>query len=134
MDHTDIRGLGTALHQSVAGLPRSSVGDHHEGCPHSRAEDSPHRVRASRCRSGVSGDYVMELLRVKSGGRLGIGDDLSADIPEEGGQFAREGDADLVVVQASSFQAAITVVQPHLCTPGDRADWRRLSVLTRLQL
>jgi uncharacterized protein YbaP (TraB family) len=29
MDHTDIRGLGTALHRSVAGLPRSSVGDHH---------------------------------------------------------------------------------------------------------
>jgi hypothetical protein len=28
MDHTDIRGLGTALHCSVAGLPRSSVGGH----------------------------------------------------------------------------------------------------------
>jgi hypothetical protein len=44
MDHTDIRGLDTALHCSVAGLPRSSVGDHPEGCPHSRAEGSPHRV------------------------------------------------------------------------------------------
>src|SRR5258708_28115944 len=29
MDHTDIRGLVTAIHLSVAGLPRSSVGDHH---------------------------------------------------------------------------------------------------------
>lgn len=28
MDHTDIRGLATALHRSVAGLPRSRVGDH----------------------------------------------------------------------------------------------------------
>lgn len=44
MDHSDIRGLITALHRSVAGLPRSSVGDHPEGCPHSPAEGSPHRV------------------------------------------------------------------------------------------
>ena len=29
MDHADIRGLVTAIHLSVAGLPRSSVGDHH---------------------------------------------------------------------------------------------------------
>ena len=28
MDHTDIRGLVTAFHRSVAGLPRSRVGDH----------------------------------------------------------------------------------------------------------
>ena len=41
MDHADIRGLGTAVHRSVAGLPRSSVGDHPEGCPHSGLEDSP---------------------------------------------------------------------------------------------
>jgi hypothetical protein len=29
MDHVDIRGLITAIHLSVAGLPRSKVGDHH---------------------------------------------------------------------------------------------------------
>src|ERR1700726_1470556 len=29
MDRTDIRGLVTAIHLSVAGLPRSSIGDHH---------------------------------------------------------------------------------------------------------
>lgn len=28
MDQSDIRGLGTALHRSVAGLPLSSGGDH----------------------------------------------------------------------------------------------------------
>jgi hypothetical protein len=28
MDHSDIRGLVTAFHRSVAGLPRSNVGDH----------------------------------------------------------------------------------------------------------
>src|SRR3974390_1267553 len=27
-DHADIRGLATAIHWSVAGLPRSNVGDH----------------------------------------------------------------------------------------------------------
>ena len=29
MDHSDIRGLATALHRYVAGLPLSKVGDHH---------------------------------------------------------------------------------------------------------
>src|ERR1700686_673893 len=29
MDHADIRGLVTAIHLSVAGLPRSRIGDHH---------------------------------------------------------------------------------------------------------
>lgn len=29
MDHADIRGLGTAIHLSIAGLPRSNIGDHH---------------------------------------------------------------------------------------------------------
>jgi hypothetical protein len=28
-DHADIRGLATAIRLSVAGLPRSNVGDHH---------------------------------------------------------------------------------------------------------
>ena len=28
MDQSDIRGLATAFHRSVAGLPRSRVGDH----------------------------------------------------------------------------------------------------------
>src|ERR1700730_10809723 len=33
MDHADIRGLVTALRRSVAGLPRSSVGDHRGSMP-----------------------------------------------------------------------------------------------------
>jgi hypothetical protein len=53
MDHSDIRGLVTALHRCVAGLPRSSVGDHRFRCPRSTFEDSPHRVRASRSQSVV---------------------------------------------------------------------------------
>jgi hypothetical protein len=53
MDHADIRGLGTAFHLSVAGLPRSKVGDHSAGCPHNVLEGSPHRVHASRSYSSV---------------------------------------------------------------------------------
>jgi hypothetical protein len=32
MDHSDIRGLGTALHLFLSGLPRSKDRDHPEGC------------------------------------------------------------------------------------------------------
>src|SRR5882672_12450413 len=53
MDHSDIRGLGTALHLFLAGLPRSEIGDHPEGCSHKTFEDSPHRSHASRSRFGV---------------------------------------------------------------------------------
>ena len=65
MDHTDIRGLVTALHCSVAGLPRSSIGDHPEGCPHSTCEDSPHRVPriALPIRSGA--DQLMSSLLLR---------------------------------------------------------------------
>jgi hypothetical protein len=53
MDHADMRELATAFHRSVAALPRSRVGDHRGGCPHSALEGSPHRVQVSRSRSGV---------------------------------------------------------------------------------
>jgi len=132
MDHTDIRGLVTALHRSVAGLPRSRVGDHHGGCPHSRAEGSPHRVRASRCRSGVSEltSWRCSIGRVScSRARCNV----PADIPDEGGEFAGKCDADLVVVQAASLEAPVAVVQAQLRTPGDRADLGRLSFLTQLE-
>ena len=64
MDHADIRGLVTALHRSVAGLPRSRIGDHPHGDarigdhPHGDAHIALSRIpltvrRASRCRSAV---------------------------------------------------------------------------------
>jgi len=53
MDHSDIRGLGTALHLFFAGLPRSRIGDHLEGCSLKTFEDSPHRSHSSRSRFGV---------------------------------------------------------------------------------
>src|SRR5580704_15923482 len=53
MDHSSIRGLGTALHLFLAGLPRSEIGDHPEGCSLKTFEDSPHRSHASRSPFGV---------------------------------------------------------------------------------
>src|SRR5438132_794192 len=59
MDHSDIRGLGTALHLFLAGLPRSRSGGHpkngvrSEGCSDKTFEDSPHRSHASRSQLGV---------------------------------------------------------------------------------
>src|ERR1700678_381854 len=53
MDHSDIRGLATAFHLFLAGLPRSRSWDHHEGARIKFAEDSPHRSRASRFHFGV---------------------------------------------------------------------------------
>jgi len=62
MDHSDIRGLGTALHRSVAGLPLSRIGDHHGGCPRKTFEDSPDRVHASRFPLGVVALVSIDLL------------------------------------------------------------------------
>src|SRR5580658_4648016 len=56
-----------------------------------------------------------------------------ADIPDERGEFARERDADLVVLQPTGLQATVAVVQAQLRAPGDRADLGGLSLLTQLQ-
>jgi len=53
MDYSDIRGLATAFHLFLAGLPRSRSWDHHEGARIKFAEDSSHRSRASRFHFGV---------------------------------------------------------------------------------
>src|SRR6202140_2841201 len=133
MDHADIRGLVTALHRSVAGLPRSSIGDHRGGCPHSSVEGSPHRVRASRCRSGVSTVTSWSWSLISPVSRSRTRCNVPADIPNEGGEFARERDTDLVVVQSAGLEAPVAVVQAQLRPPGDRADLGRLSLLTQLQ-
>ena len=53
MDHSSIRGLGTALHLFLAGLPRSKYVDHPKGRSLKIVEDSPNRSDASRSRLGV---------------------------------------------------------------------------------
>lgn len=44
MDQAHIRGLVTAVHLSVAGLPRSWIGDRSIARPLKNHEDSPHRA------------------------------------------------------------------------------------------
>jgi hypothetical protein len=65
MDHTDIGGLATALHCSVAGLPRSSFGDHPEGCSHREAEGSPHRVPRIALPIRCGADQLMAALLLR---------------------------------------------------------------------
>lgn len=132
MDHADIRGLATALHRSVAGLPRSSVGDHRGGCPHSPAEGSLHRVRASRSRSGVSAVTSSWYSVADRAAGSGVRTDVTADVPEEAGQLAGDGDADLIVLQAARLEPAVAVTEAQLRAPGDVADLRRLTLLADL--
>ena len=54
MDHSDIRGLGTAFHLFLAGLPRSSRGDHHVDA-HIKRPRIPLIVPAHRVADWVSG-------------------------------------------------------------------------------
>ena len=60
MDHSDIRGLATAFHLFLAGLPRSRNWDHHRDARIKFVEDSPHRSRVSRYRFGVEPSGVWE--------------------------------------------------------------------------
>ena len=54
MDHSDIRGLGTAFHLFLAGLPRSSLGDHQVDA-HIRRPRIPLIAPAHRVADWVSG-------------------------------------------------------------------------------
>jgi hypothetical protein len=58
---------------------------------------------------------------------------VPADIPDEGGEFAGQRDADLVVMQAASLEAPVAVVQAQPRASGDGADLGRLSFLAQVQ-
>src|SRR4029077_13454779 len=70
----------------------------------------------------------------KAGVSSGARSDVPTDIPDEGGEFAGERDADLVVLKPPSLKPSVAVVQSQLRAPGDRADLGRLSFLTHLQV
>jgi hypothetical protein len=59
-DHADIRGLITAFHWYVAGLPRSNIGDHHADA-HIPVSGIPPSVLA-HCVSRVVGSIVMSVV------------------------------------------------------------------------
>jgi hypothetical protein len=139
MDHSDIRGLGNALHLFLAGLPRSRDGDHPKGCSLKTLEDSPHRSHASRSQLGV-------VLEVKVLGDrapvvvAGIEKDLSTyshmarHVPDEAGELACNSDADFVLRELSSHRkTAPALGQTQLRLPGDVADDLRLPLLENLE-
>src|ERR1035438_2100494 len=58
--------------------------------------------------------------------------DLLADAPDKAGEFARDRNADLVVLQTTGGQPAIAMVKPQLRPPSDVADRGGLSFLALL--
>ena len=124
MDHSDIRGLGTALHLFLAGLPRSRSGDHPKNgvrwCSHKTFEDSPHRSHASRSQLGV----VLEVKVLSDRAPAvvaGIEKDLGAHfhmarhVPDEAGEFAGDSDADFVLRQLSSHRKTAPALGQRSC-------------------
>lgn len=138
MDHSDIRGLGTALHLFFAGLPRSKNGDHPEGCSLKSFEDSPHRSHSSRSRLGVW--LVVKVLCVRTpmvdGERTDSGADLylTCHVPNKSGELAGDSDADFVLMDlASHAKASPTFSKTQLRPPRDIADNLRLPLLADLE-
>ena len=105
MDHSSIRGLGTALHLFLAGLPRSEIGDHPEGCSLKTFQDSPHRSHASRSRFGV----LLEVKVLSDRAPMvvaGVEKDSGAahfhvarHVPDEAAELAGDSNADFVLRQ-----------------------------------
>jgi hypothetical protein len=143
MDHSSIRGLGTALHLFLAGLPRSKGGDHPRSrvrwCSLKTFEDSPHRSHASRSRFGVlledkvlSDGVPVEVADVEKDLRVDL--HLTCYVPDEAAELSSDGDADFVLRQLSSHRkTAPALGQTQLRLPGDVADDLRLSFLANLE-
>ena len=127
MDHSDIRGLATAFHLFLAGLPRSRDWDHHKDARIKLVEGSPHRSRASRCRFGVelSGECgpVSHLQdRGMKALRSGANFHLSSDIPNEACELTSNCDTAFVLSHlAPCIQFSESICQAQLRLPGDIA-------------
>src|SRR5579872_776366 len=126
MDHSDIRGLATAFHLFLAGLPRSRDWDHHKDARIKLVEDSPHRSRASRYRFGVelgSGCGPASHLRGRvSKKAISSGRDfyLPGDIPDEAGELASNRYTAFVLSHfPPCVQFTKSVRETKLRSPGD---------------
>jgi hypothetical protein len=127
MDHSDIRGLATAFHLFLAGLPRSRSWDHQEGARIKFAEDSPHRSRASRFHFGVRlrcelSGAVSHLRGCgnpksrRSGGDL----HLPRDIPDKARKLSGHRYTAFVLGHFSpGVELAEPIGQTQLSSPGD---------------
>jgi hypothetical protein len=106
MDHSDIRGLVTALHRYVAGLPLSSIGEHRLDA-HVEGSRIPHIVFARRVSS-----------------RRGS---LACEIPDKAGEFSSHSGANLVQRQATRVQAPVALAEAQLRPPSDLTQGSRLT-------
>ena len=140
MDHADIRGLVTAFHLSVAGLPRSSVRDHRADAHIAISRIPLIEARASRDPCVVSS---IEIIAERSNLLLGVGRnivrysyarfDLAGDVPDEGREFTRDRHTDLVECELACREMSVALRKTQLRSPGDIADCLGLSFLTHLQ-
>ena len=137
MDHSDIRGLATAFHLFLAGLPRSRSWDHHKDARIKFAEDSPHRSCASRYRFGVElsdgcrsvshlqGQPVMK--KISSEWDFHV----PGDIPDEGRELSSDRHTALVLSHLSAcIQFAEAIRQAQLRLPSDVAYGFGLTLLS----
>ena len=134
MDHSDIRGLATAFHLFVAGLPRSRVGDHPVDArvelPRIPLIEPARHVAGSM--GGVLGWCGVRLLRSWGAGpRSGRCSAAAVRRPRRSrrvrGRWRRipcsEG-------RPAPAQASVALSEPQLSAPGDVAQGFGLALLT----
>src|SRR5690349_18460381 len=135
MDHSDIRGLATAFHLFLAGLPRSRSWDHRRDARIKILEDSPHRPCASRYRFSAwlsgGGGSVSHLQQCDGMKRLSGRDcHLSCDVPDEACELSSDRHTAFVLGHLSPrIQFAESIRQAQLGPPGDVADGFGLTLL-----
>src|SRR5580698_5338074 len=137
MDHSDIRGLATAFHLFLAGLPRSKSWDHHRDARIKLVEDSPHRSCASRYRFGVelsgrgeSVGHLQQRYGVKRRHGSGGNFHLPSDVPDEACELSSDCYTALVLSHLSArVQFTESIRQAQLGFPGDVAYGFGLSLL-----
>src|SRR6185503_4422869 len=125
--------MSTIRRGAASGL---MIGDRRLRRPRTPVEDSPDRAHASRCQSGAKRElrarlgslsaHWLVMTASRSTARL----HLAPSLPQEGGELAGHGDADLVGVHAACGEPAVTRTQAQLRTPRDIAHRARLAFLS----
>ena len=127
------------FHLSVAGLPRSRIGDHHADAHIARPRIPLIGARASRDPCVVGAVVTVAVGAFTSRSELGGAArsdqwlDLAGDVPDEARELARDRHADLVVRELADGEMPVASREAQLRAPGDLAHPLRLAFLALLQ-